>query len=41
VFYTLGLSKNFELTANAQFIDSAVAVRDPGLIVGARLTATF
>lgn len=41
LFYTLGLSKNFELTANAQVIDGAVAARETGVIAGLRLTATF
>lgn len=41
LFYTLGLSKNFELTANAQVIDSAVEARDAGIITGLRLTAIF
>lgn len=41
LFYTLGLAKGFELTANAQIIDSAVASRDTGVLVGMRLTAGF
>lgn len=41
VFYTLGLTKNFGLTLNAQVIDSAVAFRDTGVLIGARLTASF
>ena len=41
VFYTLGLTKNFGLTLNAQLIDSAVEFRDTGVLVGARLTAGF
>ncbi len=43
-FYTLGLgglAKGFELTANAQVIDSAIAFRDTGVIAGLRLTAGF
>ncbi|QUL37117.1 carbohydrate porin [Erythrobacter sp. JK5] len=40
-FYTLGIHKGFELTVNAQLIDSAVAFRDTGVLVGARLTAGF
>ena len=40
-FYTLGLSKNFNLTADVQVIDSAVAVRDTGVLTGLRLTASF
>ena len=41
MFYTLGIADRFELTANAQVIDSAVAVRDTGVLVGMRLTAGF
>lgn len=41
LFYTLGLDDRFELTANAQVIDSAVAVRDTGVLVGMRLTTRF
>ncbi len=40
-FYTVGFAKGFELTVNAQVIDSAVAFRDTGVLVGARLTAAF
>lgn len=40
-FYTLGLSKNFDLTADVQVIDSAVSVRDTGVLAGLRLTASF
>ena len=44
-FYTVGFGgktgPNFQLTLNAQVIDSAVAVRDTGVLVGARLTAGF
>lgn len=40
-FYTLGVGKGFEFTLNAQWIDSAVAVRDDGVLVGGRLTAAF
>ena len=41
LFYTLGIADTFELTANVQVIDSAVAVRDTGVLVGMRLTAGF
>ncbi len=41
VFYTLGLSQNFRLTADVQVIDSAVAPRDTGVLAGLRLTAEF
>lgn len=40
-FYTLGLSDNFEITANVQVIDSAVSARDTGIMAGLRLTASF
>ncbi len=40
-FYTFGLSKNFNLTADVQVIDSAVTVRDTGILAGLRLTASF
>lgn len=40
-FYTLGIHKSFQLTVNAQLIDSAVEFRDTGVLVGARLTAGF
>lgn len=40
-FYTVGFAKGFELTVNAQLIDSAVEFRDTGVLVGARLTASF
>lgn len=40
-FYTFGLSENFQLTANLQVIDSAVSARDPGIVAGLRLTASF
>jgi porin len=43
-FYTLGLNgvaKGFELTANVQVVDSAIAFRDVGVIGGLRLTAGF
>lgn len=41
LFYTLGLSKQLELTADVQVIDSAVTRRDTGVIAGMRLTASF
>ena len=41
LFYTLGIADRFELTANVQVIDSAVALRDTGVITGLRLTTTF
>ena len=41
VFYTVGFSEGFELTMNAQWIDSAVAFRDNGILLGARLTKVF
>lgn len=41
LFYTLGLVKGLDMTANVQVIDSAVAARDRGVIVGLRLTAAF
>ncbi|QFT76542.1 carbohydrate porin [Erythrobacter sp. THAF29] len=41
VFYTVGIADRFELTANAQVIDSAIAVRDTGVLAGLRLTTTF
>ena len=40
-FYTLGLHKNFQLTADVQVVDSAVTVRDTGILAGLRLTASF
>lgn len=40
-FYTLGFAKGWEMTANVQVVDSAIAFRDTGVTVGARLTATF
>ncbi|RGP42044.1 hypothetical protein BPTFM16_02355 [Altererythrobacter insulae] len=40
-FYTVGLSDNFEVTANVQVIDSAVSARDTGVMAGLRLTAQF
>ncbi|MFZ9395832.1 MAG: carbohydrate porin [Erythrobacter sp.] len=41
LFYTLGLSSQLQATANVQVIDSAVAVRDTGVLAGLRLTASF
>lgn len=40
-FYTLGLSKGLEVTANVQVIDSAVAAREAGVVAGLRVTASF
>ncbi len=40
-FYTLGLHKNFELTADLQVVDSAVSARDTGVVAGLRLTASY
>lgn len=41
LFYTFGIADTFELTANAQIIDSAVAARDTGVVAGLRLTTGF
>ncbi|TRD11220.1 carbohydrate porin [Erythrobacter insulae] len=41
IFYTFGIADKFELTANVQVIDSAIAVRDTGVIFGMRLTTGF
>ncbi len=41
LFYTFGLAKGLEVTANAQVIDSAVAARDTGVLVGLRVTTAF
>lgn len=44
-FYTVGIGgprkDKFQFTINAQVIDSAVAFRDTGLLVGGRLTTVF
>ena len=40
-FYTVQLAKPVRLTASVQVIDSAVAVRDTGVIAGLRLTTRF
>lgn len=40
-FYTYGFAKGWEMTANVQVVDSAVAFRDTGVTMGARLTTTF
>ncbi|MEL7198019.1 MAG: carbohydrate porin [Pseudomonadota bacterium] len=40
-FYTVGFAKGWEMTANVQVVDSAIAFRDTGVTLGARLTATF
>lgn len=41
VFYTLGIGKSFQLTADVQVVDSAVAPRDTGVTAGLRLTTEF
>lgn len=41
LFYTFGIADRYELTANVQVIDSAIAVRDTGVLAGLRLTTTF
>ena len=41
LFYTVGFDEKFELTANAQVIDSAVAVRETGVLLGMRITSRF
>ncbi|QIQ87332.1 carbohydrate porin [Erythrobacter sp.] len=41
VFYTFGLAKGVELTANAQWIDGAITARDDGVVTGLRLTTAF
>ena len=40
-FYTYQFAEGFGLTANLQIVDSAVAFRETGVTVGARLTAGF
>nr|WP_281501250.1 carbohydrate porin [Erythrobacter sp. F6033] len=40
-FYTYEFAKGFGLTANVQVVDSAIAFRDTGVTVGARLTTEF
>ncbi|MEP0189541.1 MAG: carbohydrate porin [Erythrobacter sp.] len=40
-FYTVGFSQGFEFTMNAQWVDSAIAFREDGVLVGARLTKVF
>ncbi|MEL7444523.1 MAG: carbohydrate porin [Pseudomonadota bacterium] len=40
-FYTFGLAKGWELTANVQVIDGAITFRDTGVIGGIRLTTTL
>ena len=40
-FYTYQFADGFGVTANVQVVDSAVAFRDTGVTVGARLTAAF
>lgn len=41
VFYTLQMNENLGLTFNVQSVDSAISFRDPGVKLGARLTAGF
>ncbi|MCL4672910.1 MAG: carbohydrate porin, partial [Sphingomonadaceae bacterium] len=40
-FYTVQVAKPVRLTASVQVIDSAIAVRDTGVIAGMRLTTRF
>lgn len=40
-FYTVGLSNGIGVTFNAQWVDPAIAFRDHGILVGARLTKVF
>jgi len=40
-FYTFGVTDGIGLTADIQVVDSAIAFRDTGVKVGARLTAGF
>lgn len=40
-FYTMQLAKPIQVTASVQVVDSAVAVRDTGVIAGLRLTTRF
>ena len=40
-FYTLGIAKGWDLTANVQVVDSAVAFRDTGVTLGMRLSTTL
>lgn len=40
-FYTLGLAKGWEVTANVQVVDSAVAFRDTGVTAGIRINTTL
>jgi len=40
-FYTYQFADSLGITANVQVVDSAVAFRDTGVTVGARLTAQF
>ncbi|BDI59958.1 carbohydrate porin [Qipengyuania nanhaisediminis] len=40
-FYTYQFAEGFGLTANVQVVDSAIAFRDTGVTLGARLTTSF
>ena len=40
-FYTYGFAQGFGVTASVQVVDSAIAFRDTGVTLGARLTAEF
>ena len=40
-FYTYGFAEGFGVTASVQVVDSAIAFRDTGVTLGARLTADF
>jgi len=40
-FYTLGVTEGIGLTGSVQVVDSAIAFRDTGVTLGARLTAGF
>ena len=40
-FYTYEVTKGLGVTANVQVVDSAIAFRDTGVTVGARVTADF
>lgn len=40
-FYTFQVAEKFRLTANLQWVDSAVALRSPGVTAGVRLTTSF
>jgi len=40
-FYTFGVAKGWEVTANVQVVDSAVAFRDTGVTLGMRVSTTL